>query len=244
MKQQPWFESWFDSPYYHLLYKNRDKQEAEHFISNLLDFLKLPPGCQVLDLACGKGRHSVLLSNHCLEVTGVDLSANSIASAKQLEHSKLHFEVRDMRQAFTQNKFSCIFNLFTSFGYFDNLIDNQNVVKAMHTMLAASGMLVIDFMNAERVLTTLVHEETKTVDSIHFQLLRSFTGTHIVKDIRFHAEGHDYHFIERVQALRLEDFKILLEAHGFKIIRTFGDFDLNTFDSKTSDRLILIARKS
>ncbi|NQX98132.1 MAG: hypothetical protein HRT73_09675, partial [Flavobacteriales bacterium] len=35
-----WFEDWFDSPYYHILYKNRDDKEAKDFISNLINYLK------------------------------------------------------------------------------------------------------------------------------------------------------------------------------------------------------------
>ena len=51
-----WFASWFDTPYYHILYKERDDQEAEFFMNSLTSFLKLPKKAEILDLACGKGR--------------------------------------------------------------------------------------------------------------------------------------------------------------------------------------------
>ncbi|HET6992715.1 MAG TPA: methyltransferase domain-containing protein, partial [Bacteroidia bacterium] len=73
-----WFESWFDSPYYHLLYGNRDEKEAENFIEVLARFLKAPKGSRALDLACGKGRHSVALYKNGFEVTGIDLSERNI----------------------------------------------------------------------------------------------------------------------------------------------------------------------
>ena len=73
-----WFSDWFDSKYYHILYTDRDNAEAEHFISNILDFLNPKKEQHILDLACGKGRHSKLLNDLGYRVTGVDLSENSI----------------------------------------------------------------------------------------------------------------------------------------------------------------------
>jgi hypothetical protein len=49
--------------------------------------------------------------------------------------------------------------------------------------------------------------------------------------------------MERVQLLKIEDFDTLLTQIGFRITNSFGDFHLNPFDSKKSDRLILIAQK-
>lgn len=55
-----WFSSWFDTPYYHILYKDRNYREAQVFMDNLTHYLNLPEKAKVLDLACGKGRHSIL----------------------------------------------------------------------------------------------------------------------------------------------------------------------------------------
>jgi hypothetical protein len=49
-----WFKNWFDSPYYHLLYSNRDAIEAQKFIDQLLDFLQPSANARMLDLACGR----------------------------------------------------------------------------------------------------------------------------------------------------------------------------------------------
>ena len=68
MSSKEWFAEWFDTTYYHTLYKNRNDEEAEQFISKLLSFLNLKENASVLDLACGKGRHSVTLNKHDLTV--------------------------------------------------------------------------------------------------------------------------------------------------------------------------------
>ncbi|MEY4602907.1 MAG: hypothetical protein RIT43_199 [Bacteroidota bacterium] len=242
--QKEWFAEWFDTPYYHILYKDRDEAEAEKFISNLVNFLSIPAGSKVLDLACGKGRHSLTLARFGYQVTGVDLSENSILTAKKTAGTDcdVRFEVRDMRESFTENTFNAVFNLFTSFGYFDSLQDNQKVIDSAKKMLRKNGLLIIDFMNAKRVVSELVPQEVKSVDGIDFSIRRMYDGTHITKEIKFNADNTDFTYSERVQALNLSDFSELLNNSGFEILHTFGNFDLDPYVSETSDRLIVVAK--
>lgn len=243
MKTKEWFVDWFDTSYYHTLYKDRNDEEASVFISNLLHFLQLENSAHVLDLACGKGRHSVTLNSLGYSVKGVDLSANSISHAKENENETLQFAVHDMRDILHGEKFKAVFNLFTSFGYFDTICDNECVVQSIHEMLEENGFLIIDFMNAARVIENLVEKETKIVDGITFNLERVYDGEHIFKHIRFEDKETSFHYTERVQALKEQDFKTLLSENKFEIISTFGNFSLEPFDEKTSDRLIIIAKK-
>lgn len=243
MAEKEWFESWFDTPYYHLLYKDRDHDEAKRFIENLVKELNIKPGAKVLDLACGKGRHSVTLNELGFDVMGVDLSQNSISEATSSGNPTLEFLVHDMRFPIPQQKFDVVFNLFTSFGYFDDIKENASVIHSIRTMLREGGLLVIDFMNAVKVINGLVENETKVIDGIRFDIKRSYDGTHIYKNIHFLADGQEHDYTERVQALKLSDFKVLLESEGFTILRTFGSIDLADFNEDRSDRLILIAEK-
>ncbi len=45
----------------------------------------------MLDVACGKGRHSRALADMGFDVTGIDLSFDSIREAKKSENEHLHF---------------------------------------------------------------------------------------------------------------------------------------------------------
>ncbi len=239
---QDWFERWFDSPFYHILYQNRDYSEAEKFIQNLLTLLKPPPMSCVLDLACGKGRHSVVLAKSGLRVSGADLSPASIKAAKELETDNLNFFVHDMREKLPLPLYHYVFNLFTSFGYFADQRDNSKAVRSVYEGLAAGGMFVVDFLNATKTINQLIPEEVRLIDGIFFRLNRSLEKDQIVKKISFEHEGKAYAFEEKVQALSLEDFQVLF-AEYFKIERVFGSYDLGAFDENKSDRLILIARK-
>jgi SAM-dependent methyltransferase len=243
MERKEWFAEWFDTPYYHILYKHRDHLEAEKFITRLCSFLKLDPNSNLLDLACGKGRHALMLNKLGYQVLGADLSPQSIAEASRFSNDRLQFTVHDMRDPIENKKFNCIFNLFTSFGYFNSKTDNLKVLESIHSMLLPNGLLVIDFMNAEKVIRTLVGKENKTIDGVSFDIERHADGQHIFKDIRFTDQGHSFHYTERVQSLKLLDFKELLEEAGFNILHTFGDFELNAFDAFNSDRLIIIAAR-
>ncbi len=244
MKSKEWFESWFDTSYYHSLYKNRNDEEAKSFVTNLVQFLKLKKNTNVLDLACGKGRHSITLNELGLNVLGVDLSQNSIEFAKKNETETLKFHTHDMRKIISDKSFHVIFNLFTSFGYFDNFSDNERVIIAIHEMLEDKGTFVLDFMNSEKTILNLVSSELKIEDGINFNITREYNGQHIFKKIKFNDNNSEFCFTERVQALKLNDFEDLLLKNNFQINHTFGDFHLNPFDPKNSDRLIIIATKN
>ncbi|MFZ9612912.1 MAG: class I SAM-dependent methyltransferase [Crocinitomicaceae bacterium] len=241
MSKKDWFVDWFDTAYYHVLYRNRDEKEAERFIQKLMDYLNLPSNSSLLDLACGKGRHAKFLSEFGHQVLGVDLSPNSIAAASQWSNEQLRFQTHDMREILQDTYFDVVFNLFTSFGYFDDESENQQVCSSIAHMLKPEGLLVIDFMNATKVISRLVPEEVKTIDGIEFRISRHSDEKHIYKNIEVLDGDINVQYMERVQALKLTDFRSLL-ASKFEILNTFGSYDLTPFEENTSDRLILIAR--
>lgn len=234
-----WYTSWFDTPYYHILYKDRNYREAQVFMDNLTHYLNLPEKAKVLDLACGKGRHSIYLNQLGFNVLGADLSENSIAEATKNTNETLHFKVHDMREPF-EEKFDAIFNLFTSFGYFENDEDNLTTLKAIKESLSEYGFAVIDFMNVAQVLETLVPEETKTVEGIEFHIKRYLKDGHIYKEIDFEDKGQKFHFTEKVKALTLKDFEELMEEAGIYLLDIFGDYKLKKFHKTDSERLIMI----
>lgn len=238
-----WFAHWFDSPYYHTLYKNRDEKEAQHFIDNLVAHLQIKKDSKLIDIACGKGRHATYFNSLGLDVVGIDLSPNSIASAKKNENETLQFSVHDMREIYQKNHFDVVTNLFTSFGYFDNEKDEQRAINAMATNLKPEGVLIIDFMNAEKVITNLVANEQKIIDGITFNITRKKESNHIIKDIEILDKVIKQHFQEKVKALTLDDFSNFISKAGLKIIDIFGNYMLEGFDDITSDRLILVCKK-
>lgn len=242
-EQNEWFRTWFDSPYYSLLYKNRSEEEAAAFMEALNHFLLLPDRARVLDLACGKGRHSIHLRNHGYRVIGIDLSANSIAFAKKFEDEHLHFLRDDMRTFDLPYKFDAVFNLFTSFGYFDSLSENMKVLENVHSHLRENGRFVIDYFNSEKVKRTYVPFEKKEENDVLFEIKKTIDSDNILKTIEITSHQKKMTFQEKVQLIAPSTLTEMLEKAGFQISSTFGDYMLSPFDEVNSDRFIVIGTK-
>ena len=234
-----WFSTWFDTPYYHILYKNRNDEEAQAFMDNITHYLNMPENGTILDLACGKGRHSIYLNKLGYQVTGVDLSENSIAIAKEFSNETLQFETHDMREPMNET-FDAVFNLFTSFGYFDTHEDNIKTLKAIKESINEYGFGVIDFFNVDYIIENLVAEETKEIDGITFNIKRSVENKKIIKEIRFEDKGESFFYTEKVSAFTLEDFEAMMEEAGIYLLEIFGDYKLRKFYKSQSERLIMI----
>ena len=242
--KKEWFDEWFDSPYYHILYKHRDYEEARTFIDNLADYFSFLPEHRIMDLACGKGRHSIYLNKKGFDVTGVDLSVQNINFANQYANPHLRFYTHDMRKVFKENAFDFVLNMFTSFGYFEDDKDNERAICAITKSLVAGGKLMIDFLNPEKVINNLVPSEIKKIDEIHFQISKKYEDGFILKDINFSDMGEDYSFQERVKAIKQEDFMKYFDKANLKLVDIFGDYELNAYDENVSDRMIFVMKKS
>lgn len=239
-----WFKSWFETSYYHILYKNRNTEEAADFIQRLVTAIKIPAGARALDLACGKGRHSVTLAKLGFEVTGVDLSKNSIESARRHSLPNLSFAIHDMRKPMDQ-RFNAVFNFFTSFGYFDDLADNLEVLKSVSSMLDDDGTFVLDYLNANYAKRHLVLTEKKQIEGVDFEITRKVEDGFIIKTIAVNDASKEFkgEYQEKVADFSLLDFEELMQKTGMRVQTTYGDYDLSPFDAELSPRLILVCEK-
>ena len=233
--------NWFNSDYYHILYKNRDKKEAEFFINNLIKKLKIKKKSKILDLACGVGRHSFYLNKKGMNVIGIDNSENNIKKAKKLENKFLKFKKKEMTEDYGQ-VFDFIFNLFTSFGYI-NEKHNFKTFKSINNSLVNHGILVIDYLNVFKLKKELVEKETKKIRNIIFDIKRSFKNNFIVKKIKIKDNNEIFYFEERVMELTINDFQDYLKKFNFEILDVYGNYNLEKYH-KNSERLIMIIKKS
>lgn len=238
-----WFETWFDSPYYHILYQHRDDKEAEHFLDSLNDKLDIPVHSRVLDVACGKGRHSIYLNKKGLDVTGFDLSAESIAHNKQFENDSLEFYRHDMRHVFRVNYFDYVLNLFSSFGYFDSEHDNLRCMQANATALKKNGIFVMDYFNAAKIRKNGNQQHQVLVNGIKFLITKTIVDSQVIKKISFEDKGKKFQFEEHVWLFSAEKFQEYFRKAGLKVTGMYGNYSLDPYDENTSERLILIGTK-
>lgn len=226
-----------------MLYKYRDEHEACDFLNNLMAYLKPKPGTRVLDLACGRGRHARYLCKHDLNVTGIDLSPNNVKFAQGQPLDNLRFIQGDMCDDLGSGEYSHVFNLFTSFGYFESQEQSLRAMKNIARSLQEGGTLVLDFMNTEKVRLGLVREEEVTQKAVNFKVRRFIREGFIIKEIHVDDGEQQQHFEERVQMLDLPSFEAMFTETGLELVDCFGDFTLKPFSPTDSERLIMIAKK-
>jgi len=235
------YNKWFDSPYYHILYENRDHIEAKNFIEKIINYLKLDKGSKILDAACGNGRHSIEIEKLGYKVLGIDLSKNSIKKAKKNENKNLNFLIHDISIPF-ESEFDAVFNLFTSFGYHTKKKD-LDVLYAIEKNLKNGGIGVIDFFNINKVKKNLIENEIIIKRNIKFKITRKIHKDYVKKSISFYDKKKEYNFNEKVNNLSLDNFINYLSKMNLKIQQVFGDYNLNPFNSKKSSRLIIVLKK-
>jgi SAM-dependent methyltransferase len=242
---QEWFEVWFDTSEYHLLYQHRDIAEAASFISHLMQSLDLQNDIKVLDLACGRGRHTVQLAAYGFDVHGLDYAPSNIAYAKQQNmQDNIRYWLHDMRDPFPCRDLDLILNLFTSFGYFEQSEEHESVLRNVFDALRTGGVFVLDYFNTASVLNDMVHEEERIIDDYIFNISRQKVGRRIQKKITVtYPDEQKRHFEEWVEAFSREDLIKLIETAGFTLEGLYGDYQLNPFDAQRSPRLILKVRK-
>lgn len=241
--KKEWYRNWFDSPYYDLLYKDRGQEEADMFVHNLVKHLSPPENATMLDLACGKGRYSVALNRMGYDVTGIDLSQRKIEAAKQYQNKTLSFAVNDMRMPLQPGKYDYVFNLFTSFGYFDNEEENKVVLTNVYNSLKKGGLFVLDYVNGEKAAKHLLKQEKCSIQGTLFNIKRYTQNNLIVKEIKITDGSEKCSFKEKVSIFSEPKLKEYVLECGFKIVETLGDYQLHKFDAEKSDRLIIISTK-
>jgi SAM-dependent methyltransferase len=244
--QKTWYRNWFNSPYYHQLYFQRDEQEAAAFIDRLLSKLHPPANSMMLDVACGRGRHSIHLASKGYSVTGIDISEDSIIEAKQFETDKLEFFVHDMRLPFRMNYYDYAFNFFTSFGFFRTRREHDNAIRTIAQSLKPGGTFVIDYLNAHFVENHLQYKSEFQKDGVTFYITRWLDETHFYKKIVVEDEAkleEPLEFTEKVAKFSLGDFNDMFAFYDLQVQEVYGDYHFESYHVNNSPRLIIIAKK-
>ncbi|MEQ8323047.1 MAG: methyltransferase domain-containing protein [Vicingaceae bacterium] len=239
----PWYKDWFDTEYYHLLYDKRNAREAEQFLDALVAYLSLPKDARIIDIACGKGRHSIYLNKLGYRVTGIDIAARSIEAAKCFENESLTFFRHDSREVFSADSFEVAINLYTSYGYLESREALLDQLINMKNNLVKGGTFVLDYFNSETLLHCTFKEDSIVKGNIEFITSKKIAGHQIVKTIEVKEKGKSEHFAEKVHLISKHEFAVLFEEAGLDIVKYFGDYALGPFREDSSERLIIIARK-
>jgi SAM-dependent methyltransferase len=241
-----WFKDWFNTPEYLNVYRHRNESDAEQHIDLITSNILLNPDSKILDMACGAGRHAILLARKGYNVTGVDLSENLLSIAEELslnENLPAKFIHSDIREYISEMKFDLILNLFTSFGYFETDDENFSILKKAYDLLKPGGSFVLDVFNSYYLTKNLVEFSEEKINNSEIHQYREIKDKRVIKKIVVTKDGKLSRYLESVRMYTIEELENVLNKIGFDIYKTFGDFLGNEFEHFNSPRLILICRK-
>lgn len=241
-----WFKDWFETEEYLNVYQHRNEAEADELVKLILENVILPESANVLDMACGTGRHSILFAKKGLKVTAVDLSKNMLSAAQrkaEIESLNINFIQSDLRYFTHKEKFDLAVNLFTSFGYFENDDENFHILNSAYHLLNESGYFVLDYFNKNYIEENLVALSIEKIGKGEIVQKRKIEGKRVIKEISIKKNGQSKNFSESVRMYDAEELIERLTQIGFAIEKTFGDFQGSKFNKTSSKRIILLARK-
>ncbi|HJN15080.1 MAG TPA: methyltransferase domain-containing protein [Armatimonadota bacterium] len=244
-----WYKEQFDELY--LQSYGMGQATAAREAESMLDKLDLDPGAEILDLACGQGRHAVEMAKRGYSVTGLDLSkyllthASSLAAQAGVEVELVEEDMRRVPETWAA-RFDGIINVFTAFGYYDKDADNEKVIEAVARSLKLEGRFVLDIINRDWLIRNFHGRSWRegehgfiTVEETRIDLLtsRSHATNTIIKS--------DGTRVVRELSLRLytlAEIRAMLERHGFEVVETFGGWGDEPY-SMNSRRMIVLAQR-
>jgi cyclopropane fatty-acyl-phospholipid synthase-like methyltransferase len=216
-------------------------------IDHIIKLLNVEKGTKILDLCCGIGRHSLELARRGYSVVGVDLTEEYLAKArKQAESEGLHIEFirNDMRHFCQIESFDAIINMFTAFGYFEDVSDDKRVLLNVWSSLRKGGKLLIDIIGKEVIAKMFSEREwRKCNDNIFLReskVCQNWSWCQNKWMMLENGKLKEFSFGHRIYSA--VELASLLNDSGFSSVNIYGDLAGAEYDHNAK-RLIAVAGK-
>lgn len=231
------------------MFTDQHWERAPEEVDAIISLLGIEPGATVLDLPCGAGRHSLALTRRGYQVTGVDRTAAYLRTAREkaaAEGLALELVQADMREFVRPGAFDAAINLYTSFGYFEDPVEDRRVVDNLFQCLKPGGALVMEMMGKEVLARIFLPRDWQELpDGTLFLQERKVTRDWTWMENRWILLGNGQR-AEHTIGHRIYDgagLKALLLDAGFQSVILCGDLASAPYDTD-AQRLVAVARKA
>lgn len=245
---KPWYENddfWSVTEFF--MFSADRFAAAKGEVDGVIKLLSLEPGAKVLDLCCGPARHTIELARRGYQVTGVDRTRVYLERAKKSAKDQglqVEFIQEDMRHFVRPAAFDAVINLFTSFGFFEDEADNQQVLNNIYDSVKPGGTALIDTVSRE-----IVGRDFKERDWIESGGGLLLEQRFVDKDWRWLEprwiivkDGIKKEFRWKIRLYSGEEFMALLQGAGFREVQFYGSLSGTPYD-RNAKRMVAVARK-
>ncbi len=155
-----WWRNFFIPVTGEIMFSPRAEQSKIE-VDEVIRQAKTAKNSQILDLACGIGRHSITFAKKGFDVIGLDFSKHYLGTARQSAAKakvKVNFvrgDMKNLRPHFDAESFDLVVSLYNSFGYFKSRKDDLRMLKEVYQVLRPGGKFVINTLNGRGVKTAL-----------------------------------------------------------------------------------------
>jgi SAM-dependent methyltransferase len=242
-----WFHDYFNESYGSIILDSIQPAYTQSQVQFIEEALQPKPGASILDLFCGKGRHTLLLAKKGYNLTAIDFVPTFIQELKdraEQEYCSVQAICMDARSIQFRNQFDHIIVLFTSFGYFSDE-ENTSLLASIRTSLKPGGTCMIDVENRDYILRFFCKEKWRK-KTYGWLLERNtfYQRTSRQRTLRIVIDQHG-NSTESERIIRLySEHEILSLGNqvGFKTIKVYGDYNGSNSQS-LSPRIITIFKK-
>jgi SAM-dependent methyltransferase len=245
---RPWFEEVFDEDYLRTLPFMTAEQTLRE-VGFIREALAPPADGQILDIACGYGRHAIELSQRGLRVTGLDLSLPLLiraADESQRRALSVNFVHADMREMAFDGQFDGAYCLLSSFGYFDEET-NLKVATAICRSLKPGARFLLDTLNRDYIVADLPArvwwegDGCVVLEEVDFNF---HTSRVIIRRSVVFQDGRQVEQDISIRAYSLHELGKLLRQAGFRVQDVSGSLATKGhFFGATSRNIIMVCER-
>lgn len=250
MGAKAWYEAFFGQDYFEIYGAVLTPERAAAHVDGIVSLLDLKAGARVLDLACGHGRHSILLAKRGVDVTGYDLSEVFLERARtdaKAEGVKVRWMQGDMRELSFNSEFDAVINVFTAFGYFEDPQDDGTTLRGVRNALRPGGHFLLEILHRDALPARFQpqgFDRTPNGSIVLHERRWDLARDVIDEDVTLiRPDGSRTRYRTSLRLRSLDEYLALVQEAGLEPERWYGGLDGSSLEL-SSHRLVLVSRRA